>query len=123
MAELKAEAEPAEELHDLLVRQRATEHRRHQRPWPGSGSELPDAAPQLRAIPGDVACTVKVVCRLAGKTFVVDEFKTEEMVATGSASESDIAAMLKSRHITPFVSAMPAAAHIDESIMRWLARR
>jgi hypothetical protein len=84
---------------------------------------LIDDVAQVVAIPGDVACTVKVVCRLAGKTFVVDEFKTEEMVAAGSATESDVAAMLKSRQITPFVSAMAADAHVDESIIRWLARR
>jgi hypothetical protein len=79
---------------------------------------------QVAAIPGDVACTVKVVCRLAGKRFVLDEFKTEELVATGSATEGDVAAMLKSRHITPFVSAVPAAgARAAPSVIYWLARR
>jgi hypothetical protein len=78
---------------------------------------------QVAAIPGDVACTVKVVCRLAGKSFVLDEFKTEELVATGSASEGDVAAMLKSRHITPFVSTMPADARAAPSVIYWLARR
>jgi hypothetical protein len=74
-------------------------------------------------IPGDVSCTVKVVCRLAGKRFVHDEFKTEELVATGSATEADIAAMLRSRGITPFIGQTPKGAAINESIVRWLARR
>jgi hypothetical protein len=70
-------------------------------------------------IPGDVSCTVKVVCRLAGKRFVLDEFKTGELMATGSATAADIAAMLSSRGITPFVGQTPKGAPIDESIVRW----
>ena len=74
-------------------------------------------------IPGDVSCSVKVVCRLAGKRFVLDEFKTEELVATGSASKADIAAMMRSRGITRFVGQTPNSASIDESIVHWLAGR
>jgi hypothetical protein len=78
---------------------------------------------QVAAMPGDVACTLKVVCRLAGKNFVVDEFKAEELVKTGSASAGDVAVMLKSRHITPFVSTVPANAIATPSLVYWLARR
>jgi len=78
---------------------------------------------QVVHIPGDVSCTVKVVCRLAGKRFVVDEFKTGELVATGSATKADVAAMLSSRGITPFVGQTPRGAAIDESIARWFAGR
>jgi dolichyl-phosphate-mannose-protein mannosyltransferase len=88
----------------------------------GERNVIDDVA-QVVGIPGDVSCTVKVVCRLAGKRFVHDEFKTEELVATGSATEADIAAMLASRGITPFVGLTPKGAPIDESIVRWLARR
>ena len=74
-------------------------------------------------IPGDVSCTVKVVCRLAGKRFVLDEFKTEELVATGSASKADLAALMRSRGITRFAGQTPNSASIDESIVHWLAGR
>ena len=78
---------------------------------------------QVVDIPGDVSCTVKVVCRLAGKRFVHDEFKTEQLVATGSATAADVAAMLNSRGITPFVGQTSRSPPIDESIARWLAGR
>jgi hypothetical protein len=41
-------------------------------------------------IPGDVFCTNKVVCRLANKRFVVDDFKTEQMIATGQKTPNDV---------------------------------
>ena len=88
----------------------------------GERNVIDDVA-QVVDLPGDVSCAVKVVCRLAGKRFVRDEFKTEELVATGSATESDIAAMLASRGITPFVGQTPRGAPINESIVRLLARR
>jgi Dolichyl-phosphate-mannose-protein mannosyltransferase len=75
------------------------------------------------AIPGDVACTVKMVCRLAGKKFVFDEFKTEELVATRTATAGEIFAKLKSQHITPFISAVPADAIVKPSVIRWLANQ
>ncbi|WP_295850566.1 hypothetical protein [Tardiphaga sp.] len=56
------------------------------------------------AIDGDVACSNKVVCRAAGKRFVVDEFKMEELVMTGKATDADISALIKSRGITNFTN-------------------
>ena len=53
----------------------------------------------------------------------IDEFKTEELVKTGSASTGDVVVMLKSRHITPFVSTVPANAIATPSLVYWLARR
>jgi hypothetical protein len=82
-----------------------------------------DDVAQVVDIPGDVSCTIKVVCRLAGKRFVLDDFKTEELVATGSATKADIAAMMASRGITPFAGQTSKAAPISESIVRWLAGR
>jgi hypothetical protein len=76
---------------------------------------------QVAAMPGDVACTVKVVCRLAGKNFVFDEFKTEELVATRTATAGEVFAKLKGQHITPFISAVPADAIVKPSLAHWLA--
>ncbi|MEO6842661.1 MAG: glycosyltransferase family 39 protein [Bradyrhizobium sp.] len=61
-------------------------------------------ADRVAAIPGDVFCSNKVVCRAAGKPFVVDEFKTEELVATGKATAAEISALLRDRHISVFIS-------------------
>lgn len=46
-----------------------------------------DDAGRVAAINGDVFCSNKVVCRAAGKPFAVDEFKMEELVATGKMTE------------------------------------
>jgi hypothetical protein len=83
-----------------------------------------DEAAQVAAIQGDVFCHNKVVCRAAGKPFVVDEFKMEELVATGKATDADIAALLKQRHINVFVSdPKTMASSVDTSVSRmWLKR-
>lgn len=77
---------------------------------------LNDAA-QVAAMSGDVACANKIVCRLAGKPFVVDEFKLEELVATGKATATDVASMLDARQISSFANNVPTGA--DRSISRW----
>jgi hypothetical protein len=63
-----------------------------------------DDVGRVAAIQGDVFCSNKVVCRAAGKPFVVDEFKMEELVATGKVTEDEISALLRSRQITVFKS-------------------
>jgi hypothetical protein len=63
-----------------------------------------DEAARVAAMPGDIFCRNKLVCRAAGKPFVVDEFKMEELVATGKATDADIAALLNDRHIRVFIS-------------------
>ena len=45
---------------------------------------------KVAAVPGDVFCTNKLVCRLAGKRFVIDDFKTEQMVATGRMTAAEV---------------------------------
>jgi hypothetical protein len=62
---------------------------------------LADAA-RVAAMPGDVACDIKIMCRLAKKPFVVDEFKIEELVATGKATTAEVASLLRARQITSF---------------------
>ena len=80
-------------------------------------------AARVAAMPGDVACVVKIECRLAGKPFVVDEFKMEELVTTGKATTGEVEQMLADRHITPFAGAVPPGANPDISISRWWNRR
>lgn len=74
---------------------------------------------QVAAMSGDVVCTNKVVCRLAGKPFVADEFKLEELVATGNATTADVASMLEARQISSFAN-IPGGA--DTSFSRWWRR-
>jgi hypothetical protein len=85
-------------------------------------SNLLREAAQVRIIPGDVACATKLVCRTAGKPFVVDEFKMEELVAAGKATPDDIAAMLASRQITPFSDVGPTDAQANTSFSSWVRK-
>lgn len=78
-----------------------------------------DEAARVAAMPGEIFCSNKVVCRAAGKPFAVDEFKMEELVATGKASKADIAALLEQRHIGVFVSDRKTmASSVDTSVFR-----
>jgi hypothetical protein len=77
---------------------------------------LTDAA-RVAAMPGDVACDIKIMCRLAKKPFVVDEFKIEELIATGNATTAEVASMLRARQITPF--AHTPLPNDDVSFLRW----
>lgn len=61
-------------------------------------------AARLAALPGPVYCDNKIICRMAGKPFVVDEFKLEQMVARGVATPASIDAMLQERGITRFAA-------------------
>lgn len=68
-----------------------------------------DAAVQVALIAGPVLCRKdNLLCRRAGKAFVVDDFKTDQMTASGLFSEEDIGQLIKSRGITVFVSAPKA---------------
>ncbi len=77
-------------------------------------------AAQVAAMPGDVACANKVVCRLGGKPFAADEFKLEELVLTGQGTEADVAAMLDARRINSFANTGLLGA--DASLFRWWRR-
>ncbi len=59
------------------------------------------AAVSISKIPGPVYCKQNnLICRAAGKAFVVDDFKTDQLLATGRATDADISAMFQSRGIT-----------------------
>jgi hypothetical protein len=75
------------------------------------------------AIPGAVYCINKIVCRLAGKSFAVDDFKVEQMVTTKAITASQMDDLLKERHIVRFKSFVPSGDMIDTSILRAWARR
>jgi len=85
------------------------------------GSLLRDVE-QVKAMPGDVACANKLVCRLAGKPFVVDEFKMEELVATGKTTPAEIDVMLAARRIKPFPNASPTGAEPNTSFSSWVRK-
>jgi hypothetical protein len=73
-------------------------------------------------MPGDVACEVKLVCRRAKKPFVVDEFKMEELVATGRATKAQVAAMLRARQISTFAATPATVGGDDASFLHWWRR-
>jgi hypothetical protein len=68
-------------------------------------------AARIAQIPGLVACDIKLICRMAGKPFVVDDFKTEQLVATGALTQAGLDALLRQRGITTV--AIPGDAKIE----------
>jgi hypothetical protein len=81
-------------------------------------------AEQLSLVHGDVFCTNKVVCRMAGKPFVVDEFKVEQLALTDKLSEDDLRVLLAFRNISVFKSDVATTAFVDTSLSRvwWKAK-
>ncbi|MGO4717199.1 hypothetical protein [Bradyrhizobium sp. 2TAF24] len=61
-------------------------------------------AARVAALPGAVSCDNKVLCRMAGKPFVVDEFKLDQMLAKGVATPAVIDEMLAARGISRFAA-------------------
>ena len=58
-----------------------------------------DAA-RVAAIPGPVACTLKIVCRMAGKPYVWDDFRTDMMIYSGAAKGLDAAGLVRQHGYT-----------------------
>jgi hypothetical protein len=56
-------------------------------------------ASRLAAIPHPIACWNLVICRMAGKAFVLDGFKVSQMVATGAFSWDKIAIVMRAKGI------------------------
>ena len=67
-----------------------------------SAQSVRDDAARVAAIPGPVACDFKVVCRLAGKPFVYDDFRTEMLVATGASGGLDVDGVIRAHGLTRF---------------------
>jgi hypothetical protein len=56
-----------------------------------------EEAARIAAIPGPVACGFKVVCRMAGKPFVFDDFRVDMLMATMAPHELDERVMRQPR--------------------------
>jgi hypothetical protein len=59
-------------------------------------------AARVAAIPGPVACDYKVICRMAGKPFVYDDFRAEMIVATGASHGLDERGLMRQHGLTYF---------------------
>ncbi len=82
----------------------------------GSRQVARDAS-AISAIPGDVYCSNDVVCRIAGKRFIVDDFKVEEMVKTGQFKSDQLSNLFKARDITVFRNDAGTFALAETSIV------
>jgi hypothetical protein len=65
-------------------------------------------AARVAVIPGPVACYYKVICRMAGKPYVYDDFRAEMLIATGAVpglTEEDLMRLhgLTDAHVDPAV--------------------
>lgn len=78
------------------------------------------AAVSVSKIPGDVYCKQNnLICRAAGKVFVVDDFMTDQLLKTGKVTVSGLATMLHDRGITVVESAaLPLAAEPLVALIR-----
>jgi hypothetical protein len=72
-------------------------------------------ADQVASVPGLVACSIKLVCRMAGKPFVYDDFKVGQLLESGAMSADQLAEILNERRIT-YVDIDPRAG--GDSIRR-----
>jgi hypothetical protein len=54
---------------------------------------------RLKKIPGNVSCSVMLVCYWAGKAFVWDDFAMRERVATGKWTEAEKKRQARLHHI------------------------
>jgi hypothetical protein len=59
-----------------------------------------DDAVRVAAIPGAVACTVKIVCRMAGKPYVWDDFRTDMLIYSGAAKGLDAVGLIRQHGYT-----------------------
>jgi hypothetical protein len=80
-------------------------------------------ADRLASVPAGVFCTNKVVCRLAGKPFVVDDFKVEQMVATRAITKTQLDDLLKRLNIVSIKSDVLTTGSPDGSLSRSINRK
>jgi hypothetical protein len=77
-------------------------------------------AGRVANIPGSVGCTIKEVCRMAGKAFVFDEFTVGQLIKIGAVTPARLQDILRERGIT-YVAIDPRAS--AESLRRdWIAK-
>jgi hypothetical protein len=56
-------------------------------------------AARIRAIPGDVACTIMMVCRMAGKPFVLDGFNVNQRLRAGRLTQEEVDRAIAARNL------------------------
>jgi hypothetical protein len=61
-----------------------------------------EEATRVAAIPGPVACDYKVICRMAGKPFVYDDFRADMLIMTGAANGLDDKGLMRQHGLTYF---------------------
>jgi hypothetical protein len=61
-----------------------------------------EEAAHIAAIPGPVACDFKVICRMAGKPFVYDDFRVDMIIMTGAANGLDDKGLMRQHGLTYF---------------------
>jgi hypothetical protein len=61
-----------------------------------------EEAARIATIPGPVACHYKMICRMAGKPFVYDDFRAEMIVATGASHGLDERGLMRQHGLTYF---------------------
>lgn len=77
-------------------------------------------AERVAHIPGSVGCSIKQVCRLAGKAFVFDEFTVGQLIKIGVFTPASFGEALRERGITYVSSDRRASA---ETLRRdWVAK-
>lgn len=59
-------------------------------------------AARIAAIPGPVACDYKVICRMAGKPFVYDDFRADMLIMTGAAKGLDAEGLIRQHGLIYF---------------------
>ena len=59
-------------------------------------------AARVAAIPGPVACDNKIVCRMAGKPFVYDDFRADMLIMTGVAKGLDAQGLIRQHGLIYF---------------------
>jgi len=61
-----------------------------------------DEAARVAALEGPIACTNKLVCRMAGKPFLYDDFRTEMILATEAPPGTLVADLLQQHGLVYF---------------------
>ncbi len=61
-----------------------------------------EEAARIAAISGPVACDLKVICRMAGKPFVYDDFRVDMLIMTGAAKGLDDKGLMRQHGLTYF---------------------
>jgi hypothetical protein len=61
-------------------------------------------AKRVAAIAGPVACDYKIICRMAGKPFLYDDFRADMLIASGAAHGLDARGLIRAHGLTYFQS-------------------